>query len=83
MRYGLKISARLNEQAVNHLREEAGRFVLISNTPAQGAGSISARELLTMRPAVSRARIPVAAQADQRLESQQPGSALNGSLFTA
>jgi transposase len=48
MRYGLKISPRLNEQAVNRLREEAGCFVLISNTPAQGAGSISARELLTI-----------------------------------
>jgi transposase len=48
MRYGLKISARLNEQAVNRLREEAGCFVLISNTPLKGAGSISSRELLTI-----------------------------------
>lgn len=48
MRYGLSISARLDEQAVNRLREQAGCFVLISNTPAEGAGSISARELLTI-----------------------------------
>jgi transposase len=46
--YGLKIKARLDEQAVNRLREEAGCFVLISNTPAEGAGCISARELLTI-----------------------------------
>jgi len=48
MRYGLSISARLDEQAVNRLREEAGCFVLISNTPAEGVDSISARELLTI-----------------------------------
>jgi transposase len=48
MRYGLKISARLNEKAVNRLREEAGCFILISNTPVKGDGSISARELLTI-----------------------------------
>jgi transposase len=48
MRYGLSISARLDEQAVNRLQEEAGCFVLISNTPAEGAGSISAHELLTI-----------------------------------
>lgn len=48
MRYGLNISARLNEQAVSRLREEAGCFVLISNTLAEGRGSISARELLTI-----------------------------------
>jgi len=48
MRYGLSISARLDEQAVSRLREEAGCFVLISNTPAEGADSISARELLTI-----------------------------------
>lgn len=47
-RYGLSISARLDEQAVNRLREEAGCFVLISNTPAEGASSLSARELLTI-----------------------------------
>jgi transposase len=48
MRYGLDISARLDEQAVNRLREEAGCFVLLSNTPAEGPNSISARELLTI-----------------------------------
>jgi transposase len=48
MRYGLGISARLDEQAVNRLREEGGCFVLISNTPAEGASSISARGLLTI-----------------------------------
>ncbi len=48
MRYGLSISARLDKQAVNRLREEAGCFVLISNTLAEGTGAISARELLTI-----------------------------------
>ena len=41
------IEVGLNEQAVNRLREEAGCFVLISNTPAEGTGSMSARDLLT------------------------------------
>ena len=48
MRYGLSISARLDEQAINRLREEAGCFVLISNTLAEGAGAVSTRELLTI-----------------------------------
>lgn len=48
MRYGLKISAQLDEEAVARLREEAGCFVLISNTLAEGTGSISARELLSI-----------------------------------
>jgi transposase len=48
MRYGLKISAQLDQEAVAGLREEAGCFVLITNTLAQGTGSISARELLSI-----------------------------------
>jgi transposase len=48
MRYGLSISARLDEQAASRLREEAECFVLISNTLAEGRGSISAHELLTI-----------------------------------
>jgi len=48
MRYGLKISAALHEQTVERLRQEAGCFVLISNTLAEGTDSVSARDLLTI-----------------------------------
>ena len=48
MRYGLKISVQLDEEAVARFREEAGCFVLISNTLAEGTGSTSARELLSI-----------------------------------
>jgi len=44
--FDMSILARLDEKAVNRLREEAGCFVLLSNTPAEGTDSISARELL-------------------------------------
>ncbi len=46
--YRLKIALTLHQEAVERLRQEAGCFVLISNTLAQGTGSISARELLTI-----------------------------------
>jgi transposase len=47
-RFGLKLSMRLNQQAITRLREEAGCFVLITNTPSTRTGSLSARELLTI-----------------------------------
>lgn len=48
MRYGLKITAHLNEQMVEKARQEAGCFVLITNTLAEGTGSVSAKDLLTI-----------------------------------
>ena len=48
MRYGLKISAQVDEQAVMALRQEAGCFVLISNTLSEGTGSVSPRKLLSI-----------------------------------
>jgi transposase len=48
MRYGLKVDFHLDEKAVEKGREEAGCFVLISNTLSEGDGSISARGLLTI-----------------------------------
>jgi transposase len=48
MRYGLKISAELDQQAVEELRQEAGCFVLISNTLPEGSDSVSSRDLLTI-----------------------------------
>lgn len=44
--YCLKVSAEVDEKAVDKAREEAGCFVLITNTLAEGSESISARELL-------------------------------------
>jgi transposase len=44
--YCLKVSAVVDEWAVDKAREEAGCFVLITNTLAEGSESISARELL-------------------------------------
>jgi len=46
--YRLKIALTLDEDAMGRLRQEAGCFALISNTLAQGTGSISAKELLTI-----------------------------------
>ncbi|MCL4552378.1 MAG: IS1634 family transposase [Candidatus Marsarchaeota archaeon] len=48
MRYGLRIDFRLDEKAVERAREEAGCFVLITNTLAEGEGSVAAKELLTI-----------------------------------
>lgn len=48
MRYVLKISVNLNKQNVERLRQEAGCFVLISNTLSEGTDSVSSRELLTI-----------------------------------
>jgi transposase len=46
--YRLKITLTLDQEATDWLRQEAGCFVLITNTLAEGTGSISARELLTI-----------------------------------
>jgi len=48
MRYGLKIELRLDENAVEKARQEAGCFVLITNTLAEGIDSLPAKELLTI-----------------------------------
>lgn len=48
MRYGLKISASLDQEAVERLRQEAGCFVLLSNTLPEGTDSVSSRDLLTI-----------------------------------
>ncbi len=48
LRYSLKINFRLDEDAVERARQEAGCFVLITNTLTEGEGAISARELLTI-----------------------------------
>jgi transposase len=47
MRYGLKISFQIDQQKVDEVREEAGCFVLITNTLAEGTDSVPARDLLT------------------------------------
>ncbi len=47
-RFGLKITVSPDHQAIDRLRELAGCFVLITNTPAEGKEAISARELLTI-----------------------------------
>lgn len=46
--YRVKVALTPDERATERLRQEAGCFVLLSNTLAQGTGSISARELLTI-----------------------------------
>lgn len=48
MKYGLNISIELYQEAVDRLRQEAGCFVLISNTLSMGTDSVSSRELLTI-----------------------------------
>jgi len=48
MRYGLKIELRLDENAAEKARQEAGCFVLITNTLAEGIDSLPAKELLTI-----------------------------------
>jgi transposase len=48
MKYGLKISIEPYQEAVDRLRQEAGCFVLISNTLAEGTDSVTSRELLTV-----------------------------------
>jgi transposase len=48
MRYGLTISASLDQQAVDALRREAGCFVLISNTLSEGTDSVDGHDLLTI-----------------------------------
>jgi transposase len=47
-RFALKIAVSPDHQAIKRLRELAGCFVLITNTPAEGKEAISARELLTI-----------------------------------
>jgi transposase len=48
MRYGLNLSIAPHTASMERLRQEAGCFVLISNTLSEGTDSISARELLTI-----------------------------------
>jgi len=48
MRYGLGIELEVDEEAITKLRDEAGCFVLITNTPGEGAGAIDAKQLLTI-----------------------------------
>jgi len=48
MRYCLKISSEVNERTVQRAREEAGCFVLITNTLAEGTESIPAAKLLAI-----------------------------------
>lgn len=48
MRYGLTMSIAPHAPSVDRLRQEAGCFVLISNTLSEGTDSIGPRELLTI-----------------------------------
>lgn len=48
MKYCLRISIEPYQDAVDRLRREAGCFILISNTLAEGTDSVSSRELLTI-----------------------------------
>lgn len=48
MRYGLSIELEVDEEAIRKLRDEAGCFVLITNTPREGTGAVDAKELLTI-----------------------------------
>jgi transposase len=48
MRYGLNIELEVDEKAIRKLKEEAGCFVLITNTPREGAGAVDAKQLLTI-----------------------------------
>jgi transposase len=48
MRYGLSIELEPNEEAIHKLRGEAGCFVLITNTPRDGAGATDAKKALTI-----------------------------------
>jgi transposase len=47
-KYCLKVSADVDERAVDKAREEAGCFVLITNTLAEGSESVSAGKLLAI-----------------------------------
>jgi len=46
MRYSLKIASEVNERAVERARQEAGCFVLLTNTLAEGTESVPAAKLL-------------------------------------
>lgn len=48
MKYRLNIAIEPNQEALDRLRQEAGCFVLISNTLAEGTDSVSCRELLNI-----------------------------------
>jgi transposase len=48
MRYGLNIELEVAEKAIRKLKDEAGCFVLITNTPREGAGAVDAKQLLTI-----------------------------------
>lgn len=48
MRYGLSIELVPDEDAIRKLRDEAGCFVLITNTPREGAGAVDEKQLLAI-----------------------------------
>lgn len=48
MRYGLSIELEPDEDAIRKLRDEAGCFVLITNTPREGDGAFDDKQLLTI-----------------------------------
>lgn len=48
MRYGLRNDLCVDDKAVQKLRDEAGCFVLITNTPREGNGAIDPKQLLTI-----------------------------------
>lgn len=48
MRYGLRVEISEDEEAVRKLRDEAGCFVLITNTPREGSAAVDSKQLLTV-----------------------------------
>ena len=48
MRYGLSIELEPKADAIQKLRDEAGCFVLITNTPSEGTGAIDTTKALTI-----------------------------------
>jgi transposase len=47
-RYVLSLTATPNETAIDKAREEAGCFVLLTNTPKKGKGAVPTKKLLTI-----------------------------------
>jgi transposase len=48
MRYGLSIEMEVDEEAIRKFRDDAGCFVLITNTPREATGAVDVKELLTI-----------------------------------
>lgn len=48
MRYGLKLTIQVDDAALQKAREEAGCFILLTNTKARGPHAVPARKLLTV-----------------------------------